>query len=105
MEKRVQVVVDGSSLSMAGIAASLSPDAGLEVVRIDPHSPTFRKQLAGLDPGVVAFDPGDPSSGLDVRLLRGRYKPGGQLPRTGDAEMGRPTPRLHAGCPALARAP
>ena len=72
MKKRMQVVVYGNSLSMAGIAATLRVDAGLEVVRIDPHSPTLLQQLAELDPAVIAFDLGDPSSGLDVRLLRER---------------------------------
>jgi hypothetical protein len=72
MEKRTQVVVYGSSLNMAGIAASLKGDASLEVVRIDSHSPTLQQKLNELDPAVIAFDLSDPSSGLDVRLLRER---------------------------------
>lgn len=72
MDKRTRVVVYGSSLNMAGIAASLKGDAGLEVVRIDSHSPAFQQRLNELDPAVIAFDLSDPSSGLDVRLLRQR---------------------------------
>jgi hypothetical protein len=72
MEKRMQVVVYGSSLTMAGIAVSLKGDAGLEVVCIDSHSPTFQQKLNELDPAVITFDLSDLSSGLDLRLLRER---------------------------------
>ncbi len=72
MDKRTQVVVYGSSLHMAGIAASLDGDADLEVVRIDSHSPTLQQRLNELDPAVIALDLSDPSSGLDVRLLHER---------------------------------
>lgn len=72
MNKRTQVVVYGSSLNMAGVAASLKGDAGLEVVRIDSPSPTFHERLKELHPTVIAFDLSDPSSSLDVGMLRER---------------------------------
>lgn len=70
MEKRTQVVVYGSSLHMAGIAASLKADASLEVVWVNSHSPTARQRLNEINPGVIAFDLNDPSSCLDTTLLR-----------------------------------
>jgi hypothetical protein len=94
VDKRTQVVVYGSSLSMAGIAASLRADPTLDVVCIIAQSCTALEQdgpvspcprvpvsanssalqqaLIELDPAVIAFDLSDPSSGLDVRLLRER---------------------------------
>jgi hypothetical protein len=102
MEKRLQVVVYGSSLTMAGIAASLRADPTLDVVWITAqactalqqdvpalapsnawgaprprdsgpaHSSALPQALIALDPAVIAFDLSDPSSGLDVRLLRER---------------------------------
>lgn len=72
MEKRTRVVVYGSSLNMAGVAASLNSQAGLEVVCVDPHSPAARQRLEELKPAVIAFDMGISSPGLDVSLLRQR---------------------------------
>lgn len=74
MEIRTRVVVYGSSLHMAGIAASLKVDQSLEVVCVDPHSPTARQSLSELDPAVITFDLSDPSTSVDVSLLR--EKPG-----------------------------
>ena len=70
MEKRTRVVVYGRSLNMAGIAASLKASQDQEVVCIDPHSPTARQSLSALNPAVIAFDLTDPSTNLDVTLLR-----------------------------------
>jgi hypothetical protein len=72
MNKRTQVVVYGSSLHMASIAASLKGDADLEVIRIDSRSPTFQERLNELHPAVIAFDLSDPSSSVDASLLRER---------------------------------
>jgi hypothetical protein len=70
--ERTRVVVYGSSLSMAGIAASLRAEAGLEVVCVDPHAPTVRPSLGEIDPAAIAFDLNDPSPGLDITLMRER---------------------------------
>ena len=69
MEIRTRVVVYGSSLSMAGIAASLKANQSLEVVCVDPHSPTARQTLSELNPAAIAFDLSDPPASLDVTLL------------------------------------
>lgn len=72
MEKRTRVVVYGCSLHMAGIAASLTAEAGLEVVCVAPASPTARPRLDELHPVVIVFDLSDPSLDLDITLLRER---------------------------------
>jgi len=69
VEKRTQVVVYGSSIAMAGIAASLQADAGLDVVRLNRLGPTSQPSLDELNPAVIAFDLSDPPSGVDVALL------------------------------------
>ncbi len=69
MEKRTQVVVYGSSIAMAGIAASLQANAGLEVVRLNPFGDTSQPSLDELNPAVMAFDLAHPPSGVDVTLL------------------------------------
>ena len=71
MEKQTRVVVYGSSLSMAGIAASLKAEAGLEVVCVDadwlPGSdpsceviahvlPASGQEHPGMRPDVILFD-------------------------------------------------
>lgn len=72
VDKATQVVVFGSSLNMAGIAASLKRDRGLEVVCLDPQSLEEREQLHQLDSAAIVFDLNDTSTGLDVMLLRDR---------------------------------
>ena len=72
MEKRTQVVVYGGSLHMAGIAASLKAEIALEVVCVNPQSPTARQRLNELDPAVIVFDLSNPPQNLDVTLLRER---------------------------------
>ena len=69
VEKRTQVVVYGSSIAMAGIAASLQADAGLDVVRLNRLGPTSQPSLDELNPAVIAFDLSDPPSGVDLTLL------------------------------------
>jgi hypothetical protein len=72
LENRKRVVVYGNSLNMAGIAASLKVDASLSVVCIDPHALTARQHLDEINPAAIAFDLRDPSSDLDLTLLRAR---------------------------------
>jgi hypothetical protein len=69
VEKRTRVVVYGSSLNMAGVAVSLKADPGLEVVRIDSHSPSARQCLSDLHPTALVFDPNDPATSLDLAFL------------------------------------
>lgn len=54
---------------MAGIAISLNADQGIEVVCVDPHSPTARQSLSELSPTAIAFDLSDPPASLGVALL------------------------------------
>ena len=72
MEKRTQVVVYGSSLNVATVAASLNADQGLEVICVDPNSPTIRQYLRELNPAVIAFDLNDPPQSMEDILLRER---------------------------------
>ncbi len=74
MEIKTRVIVYGSSLQMAGIAASLKTDQDLDVVRVDPHSSAARQSLQELNPAAIAFDLSNPPAWLDVTLLR--QKPG-----------------------------
>jgi hypothetical protein len=70
VEKRKRVIVYGSSLNMAGIAASIKAEAGLEVVSVDPLSPDARLRLTEIAPAAIAFDLINPSPGLEITLLR-----------------------------------
>jgi hypothetical protein len=69
MQKRTRVVVYGSSLNMAGVAASLKADTSMEVVCVDPRSAAARQRLNELNPSAITFDLSDPQSSLDVKLL------------------------------------
>lgn len=77
MESRTRVVVYGSTLPMAGVAASLKTNQSLEVVCVDSHASTLRQSLGDLDPDTIVFDLSDPSASMDVTLLR--HKTGVQL--------------------------
>lgn len=68
MAERTRVVVYGSSLQMAGLAASLKAEAGLEVVSVAPASPTIRQRLNKLHPAVMVFDLSDSSLDLYITL-------------------------------------
>jgi hypothetical protein len=72
MEKRTRVVVYGSSINMAGIAASLRADSNLEVLCDSPDSPTARQSLQENSLAAIVFDLSDSSPGLNVKLLRDR---------------------------------
>ena len=69
MEARTRVVVYGSSLHLAGIAASLKAEPGLEVVCVDPRVPGARQTVRALKPAVIAFDVSGPKPDLDVILM------------------------------------
>jgi hypothetical protein len=66
---KTRVAVYGRSLNMAGIAASLRADPTLEVVCVDPDSPTAMEYLNELTLAVIAFDLGAVSSALSISLL------------------------------------
>ena len=70
MQKQTRIVVYGSSLNMAGIAASLNARGGLEVVCVEPHSPNSRQALHELHPAAIAFDLNEPFPNLEAALLR-----------------------------------
>ena len=72
MKVRTRVIICGKSLHMAGLAASLKAEAGLEVVPIHPDSFTARQHLNELHPKVIVFDLLDPALDLDIALLRER---------------------------------
>ncbi len=72
MEKRRRVAVDGNSLNMAGIVASLKGDTTLEVLCVNLDSPHARQSLDENDLAAIVFDLSDPPVRLDVTLLRDR---------------------------------
>ncbi len=72
VEKRRRVAVDGNSLNMAGIIASLKADVTLEVLCVNLDYPNARQSLDENDPAAVVFDLSDPPLRLDVTLLRDR---------------------------------
>ena len=72
MAERTQVVVYGTSLHMAGIAASLKEEAGLAVACVEPDSAAARQHLPELSPAVIVFDLSDTKPGPDITLLRER---------------------------------
>ena len=69
METRTRVVVYGSSLHMAGIAASLKADANLEVIRVDPCVPGARQRVRELRPAVITFDTSGAEADPEVVLM------------------------------------
>ena len=70
MADGMRVVIYGSSLSMAGLAASLRDVAGIELLCVDPASPTARRDLVALRPASMLYDLSDPALELDLTLLR-----------------------------------
>lgn len=71
MTPKTRVAICGSSLTMAGLAISLKTNLDVDVVRI----PTITAALAqnpDEQATVIAFDLGELSGDLAVRLLRGR---------------------------------
>jgi len=69
MEVPTRVVMYGSSLHLAGIAASLKAQPDLEVVFVDPRVPGACQRVKELNPAVVTFDLSRTHPGLDVILL------------------------------------
>jgi hypothetical protein len=67
-----RVAVVGRSVHMAGLAASLIADPALRVGRVNPESPTARRDIQKLAPDVVILDLADPHPDLTISLLRER---------------------------------
>jgi hypothetical protein len=72
MNGQTRLVIYGSSLNMAGIAASIKADPSLEVICLNPHAPGARQSLVDLNPAVIAFDLNETNPDLDITLLRDR---------------------------------
>ena len=71
------VLVYGRCLNLAGVAACLKLDAGLDVHLADPHAHNAREVLDAYDPETIIYDLTDPPTDLDLALLGDR--PGTQL--------------------------
>jgi hypothetical protein len=72
MEKRKRVAVHGNSIPMAGIAASLKEDPGLEVFCISPDAPNTRQRLEEENLSAIVFDLSDPPLQVDITLFHDR---------------------------------
>jgi hypothetical protein len=71
------VLVYGRCLNLAGVAACLKLDAGLDVHLADPHQCNAREVLDAFDPETIIYDLTDPPTDLDLALLGDR--PGTRL--------------------------
>jgi len=71
------VLVYGSSLNLAGMAACLKLDVGLDVHLADPHQCSARAVLDAFNPETIIYDLTDPPDDLDLAVLGDR--PGTQL--------------------------
>ncbi len=70
MDHRIKAIVCGSSLTLAGLAASLRTNPALEVVTIPADSPTLAQELDRRRPSLIAFDLNEISGDLVLALLR-----------------------------------
>jgi hypothetical protein len=71
------VLVYGRCLNLAGVAACLKLDAGLNVHLADPHQCSAREVLDAFNPETIIYDLTDPPADIDLALLGDR--PGTQL--------------------------
>jgi hypothetical protein len=69
---KIRVAVCGSSLYMAGLAASLQANPDVDVTRIPANTAALRQGLDELAPAAVAFDLGEMSGDVAISLLRDR---------------------------------
>jgi len=72
MNPRIRVAVCGSSLTMAGLAASLQANQDVDVVRIPAIAAALAQAPGELAPTVIAFDLAEMTGDLAVSLLRER---------------------------------
>jgi hypothetical protein len=71
------VLVYGRCLNLAGVAACLKVDAGLDVHLADPQLCSAREVLEAFTPQTIIYDLTDPPADIDLALLGDR--PGTQL--------------------------
>jgi len=69
---KIRVAVCGSSLYMAGLAASLQANPDVDVTRIPANAAALSQSLDELAPAVVAFDLYEMPGDLAISLLRDR---------------------------------
>ena len=72
MNPKIRVVVCGSSLTMAGLAASLQANQDVDVLRIPAFSAALAQDPDEQAPRVIAFDLAEVTGDLAVALLRER---------------------------------
>ena len=72
MPPKIRVVVCGSSLYMAGLAASLQANPDVDVSRIAANTAALTQSLDEFAPAAVAFDLGEMPGDLAISLLRDR---------------------------------
>lgn len=70
MDKLIRVAIHGCSLNMAGIAASLKADPGMEIRCINPRSSLARECLEEFNPSAFIFEMADTCIRIDASLLR-----------------------------------
>ena len=72
MAARKRVLVYGGSLNLAGLTACLKLDSDLDVLIVHPSKPNARQCLEAFNPETIIFDLTDPSTDLDLDLLKSR---------------------------------
>ena len=72
MAARKKVLMYGGCLNLAGLKACLKLDTGLDVLTLHPGDPSARQCLAEFDPETIIFDLTDPSTDVDLDLLKSR---------------------------------
>jgi hypothetical protein len=72
MAPKIRVVVCGSSVYMASLAASLQANPDVEVARIPANPAALSRDMDALAPAVVAFDLDEMPGDLAISLLRDR---------------------------------
>jgi hypothetical protein len=63
------VLVYGRCLNLAGVAACLKLDAGLDVHLADTHQCSAREVLEAFNPQTIIYDLTDPPADIDLALL------------------------------------
>ncbi len=72
MNPKIRVAVCGTSLTMAGLAASLQANQDVDVLRIPAITAALAQDLDEQAPTVIAFDLAEVNGDLAIALLRER---------------------------------
>jgi len=72
MPVRKKVLVYGGCLNLAGLTACLKQDSGLEVLIVHPGDQNATQCLETFNPETIIFDMTDPSTNVDLVLLKSR---------------------------------